>query len=154
MNAPSHTSTTSAPNATILSSAMHSAENAVKELGAAHIKPVTSLLALDLLPRLQISATVNTAFIQGTVTYTVVLRRQSELKQIETAALHPDTAGGYAGGVLRGVVASVDGVKLNVEVDAFSNVEQALNALLEWPGVGQAMQKKYYDTLFHEKEKN
>lgn len=154
MNAPSHMSTTSAPHAPLLSSAMLSAENAVKEIGTAHIKPLSSLLALDVLPRLQITATINTAFIQGTVTYTVVLRRQSELKQIETAALQPDTKGGYAGGVLRGVVASVDGASLNVPVDPFSSAEQALDALLEWPGVGQAMQKKYYDTLFQEKEKN
>lgn len=157
MTTSAHTPFAATPIAGSAAAAIEPAAQAVQNLGASHLVPLTSLLAMDMLPRTQMTATVSTAFIQGTVTFTAVLRRQSELKRIEQEAAAvgaQDAPGGYTGGVLRGVVASIDKIDLNVKVDAFHTTEEGIAALLEWPGVGAAMQKRYYAALFEEKQKN
>lgn len=111
----------------------------------------------DSAPMFTLTVLVATAAIQGSLEVTYKAKRVSETKDIE-ARVAADKSG-YAG-FLREVVADVKVTAINVELRGlnadgnFESLEQGLEELFDWPGVGGAMQMRYYEGLWDAQEKN
>lgn len=104
-----------------------------------------------------ITVPVNTLAIKGSLRATFKAMRVSESKEIEMRC-QEDKSG--SAGFVRAVAVGVDQVSLNVPIKglnldgSFDSQADGLAELLDWPGIPLAMQRRYYDGLWEEAEKN
>lgn len=102
-------------------------------------------------PSFVTTATVNTAALKGTVKARFAVLPNSEGRALEEKVIQD---GSGAPGFVQVVAVEVLEHTLPVKLPEGLTGAELVSALLDWPGVGPAMQKAYYKGLFEEAEKN
>ncbi len=110
------------------------------------------MLNIEDCPKFILPVVVNTAAIQGTLTATFAARPISEMKELEKACAED---GSGIVGVVKAVTTGICDVSFpQIKFPEFPSAEEAIAALLDWPGVSTAMHIAYYKGLWDAKEKN
>lgn len=114
------------------------------------------MLKIDKAPKFTMDVTVNTAALKGTFKVTYIAMPSKALIEIEDRVGKEGTGvAGFLGYVVFDVAEIDLPINLPTRPDGtFETPTDAVQALVDWPGVGPAMQKAYYRGLWEEEEKN